>query len=312
MATVEQVATEVLAAVDSSAGLVQAGNWVAQRYRQFASKARLRHLREVGELVIPAVITAGTVTVTEGSTSVTADATAQAALSSSIVGRHLRVRSAWYKISAYSAPTITLASAFSEDSGAGLGYHVTQRFSALATDVRWIGTLVHMRLRTALRNVSVSVLDHYYPDRVLTASYPLYWAEVGEHDTTKAKQLEIYPYSPQSEIIHYVYWKEPVVLALSDEIPSHCDSSLLREGALIDLFRFKAAQAADRAQVEIAAFWRNESQVQRTLWERMCLTGMKQDRGIDDVSFVLQKAGLYPYGDIVDARGEIYARGNRP
>lgn len=312
MATVEQVATEVLAAVDSSAGLVQAGNWVGQRYRQFASKARLRHLREVGELVIPAVITAGTVTATQGSTSVTADATAQAALSSVIVGRSIRIRAVWYKISAYSAPTITLTSAFSEDSGAGLGYHVAQRFSSLATDVRWIGTLVHMRLRTALRNVSASVLDHYYPDRVLTSSYPLYWAEVGENDTTKAKQVEVYPYSTQAEIIHYVYWKEPSVLTLSDEIPSHCDSSLLREGALIDLFRFKMAQSADRGQVELAALWRNESQVQRTLWERMCLNAMKQDRGVDDVSFVLQKSGLHPYGDIVDARGEVYARGNRP
>lgn len=312
MATVEQVATEVLAAVDSSAGLVQAGNWVAQRYRQFASKARLRHLREVGELVIPATITAGTVTATRGSTSVTADATAQAALSSSIVGRSIRVRSAWYKISAYSAPTITLSSAFSEDTATGSGYVVAQRFSSLGTDVRWLGTFVHMRLRTALRNVSPTVLDHYYPDRVLATSFPLYWAETSENDTTKAKQVEIYPYSDQSEIIHYVYWKEPSILALTDEIPSHIDSSLLREGALIDLFRFKMAQSADRGQVELAALWRNESQVQRTLWERMCLNAMKQDRGVEDISLILHRAGINPYGDIVDARGEVYARGNRP
>jgi hypothetical protein len=312
MATVEQVATEVLAAVDSSAGLLQAGQWVAQRYRQFASKSRLRHLREVGELRIPAPITTGLVTATQGSASVTANAAAQAVLSSAIIGRHLRVGSTWYLVSAYSAPTITLATAFAESTATSVGYSIVQRWSSLATDARWLGSFVHMRLRCPLRNVSVTVLDHHYPDRLLVASTPLYWAEVGEDNTTKAKLVEIYPYSSVAEVIHYVYWREPSILALTDEIPSHVDSSLCREGALVDLFRFKAAQAADKNQIEAAAFWRNESQVQRGVWERMCVNGAKQDRGVEDIGFILQRSGMLGNHSINDARSEIYARGNRP
>src|SRR5574342_657523 len=98
MATVEQVAREVLAAIDTQAGHLLAVQWVAERYRRLASRTRFRHLRRLGEVILPAAITAGTITTTQGSTTVTGDATAQAAWSNALVDRMLRASVAWYRI----------------------------------------------------------------------------------------------------------------------------------------------------------------------------------------------------------------------
>ena len=120
MPTAEDVITQVLAAADVSAehpiSYPLVLGWINYRYRQLTSRTRFRHRRQMGTINISARINTGTVTAALGSTTITADADAQAVIAAvtSIVGRYIRVTTGWYEITAYAAGTITIASAFTD------------------------------------------------------------------------------------------------------------------------------------------------------------------------------------------------------
>lgn len=330
MATVEDAASLVLAAVDVSAdrpiGIQLVVRWLNLRYQALVSRTRFRQLRKIGAITIPDAITAGAVTVTEGSTSVTADADLQTAITAAggagaIVGRHLRVHTVWYEIDAYAAPTITLTNAYTEEDETDAAFVLLPRFHALATEARWMGTFVYPRRRRRLRMQSLVGLDIGNPERQLTGDGPWYVAEATpvpsdtlNLGTAGAKRVELYPYSRTSETIYYTYWSVPTAFVLDDELPREIDPYVLVEGALIDLFRYRASQAANGGRIEEAGYWRNESRAQATSWERQIMDASKADRGNDDVSFIYHTLGLSSFDtrDIQTARDEVWARGSRP
>ena len=57
--TIESVARQLIASVDSDAGYLLGAQWIIKRYEQLAIKAKLRHLRQVGQVSTPAAITTG-------------------------------------------------------------------------------------------------------------------------------------------------------------------------------------------------------------------------------------------------------------
>jgi hypothetical protein len=134
-------------------------------------------------------------------------------------------------------------------------------------------------------------------------------------DSSGDLQVEFYPYADDSEIIHYVYWNMPSTLSITTTIPPQIDPQVLREGALIDLYRFMKAKALSMGQVDVAALLRNDEQAQMTRWERIIQEARRADRGIDDTAFILKHYGndwgRGIRGDITDARDEIFYRANR-
>src|SRR6266404_8017236 len=74
-----EVVDAVLAATDSDVGPELVAGWCSERYRELSNRSRMRHLTRFSELIMPAVINAGTVTVTSGSNTIVGDATARAA-----------------------------------------------------------------------------------------------------------------------------------------------------------------------------------------------------------------------------------------
>src|SRR5882724_5153904 len=96
MQSVEEVARAVLGALATDAGHVLVAQWVVERYTELVSKVRYRHLRQIGEVIVPATINAGTVTLTQGSQVVTPDAIALAAWSAlpltDLIGRSFRAQ----------------------------------------------------------------------------------------------------------------------------------------------------------------------------------------------------------------------------
>ncbi len=76
--TVDSVARAALNAINSDAGLVRAVKYTSHRYRELTSDGKLRALRKLGELIIPAIVNTGTVTTTRDSAVVTGNAAAQA------------------------------------------------------------------------------------------------------------------------------------------------------------------------------------------------------------------------------------------
>jgi hypothetical protein len=76
MGTTEEIARDVLAAMNTDAGFLNAIKWIDARYKQICGRFRPRHLRNLGELVLPKRVSTGTVAVTRDSASVTGSTTA--------------------------------------------------------------------------------------------------------------------------------------------------------------------------------------------------------------------------------------------
>lgn len=317
--TVEEVARLVLAAVDSDANFLQASRWIAERYRQLCSRSRFRHLRKVGTVAVEAPITSGTVSVTQGSNTITSSvsATITACTGVELRDRWIRPRNTWYKIIDFSLTpsllTIELETPYSETTNASSSYNLVQRFTPIAKEARWVAdTMVLQRRRTVVELTTQAELDYRDPSRILVNGFgPTFAAEIGA-DKDGVKIFEFYPYSTQAEVIHYVYWPDPPLLTEKDDIPNDIDPYVLREGGLIDAMRYEAARAARDNMIDKAAYWRNEYRAQSTQWERNILEAIRTDRGVDDITLMLRSIkNLYP-GPIATARDEVFARGSRP
>lgn len=325
--TVEEVARQVLAAIDSDAGFLLACRWVADRYRQLCSRSRFRHLRQVGELALPAPLAStitptGTMSVTQGSVLMTStDPTTVAALTTvgvnALRDRWIRTRTIWMRIvdAQITATTVTLhlEVPYSEVTNATAAYRIVQRFVPLAPNARWIAdTMVLMRRRTSIEMLSQVELDLRDPSRILVHGYgPTVWVEVGV-DKDGNKLIEFYPYSNQAETVMYVYWTDPPFLQEKDSIPNDIDGYVLREGALIDAMRYEAAKAARAHDTEASALWTNSYRSQSTQWERNVMEAIRTDRGADDITIMLRSIRQRYPGAVVSAHDEVFTRAARP
>ncbi len=321
--TVEEVARRVLANIDSDANFLQACTWVSDRYRQLCSRARLRHLRRIGELSIDAPVSTGTLAVVQGSATMTAGIASPATLAliaegDSLRGKYIRCATAWHRINDFAiVPTgfeLHLDSPYTEDSNAAASYRIVDRFKELDTSVRWISqTMVCMRRRTPVEMSTQKEIDLVDPSRVLVLGYgPTVWCEIGSSEKG-AKLIEFYPFSERVETIHFVYWPEPPVLKPEDDLPPGIDAYALTEGAMIDAMRYEAAKATRAGNNDSAALWTNAYRSQSTQWERIILDVIRTDRGVDDLQFILRTTRYrYPGTAITNARDEIFARGIRP
>ena len=316
MATTEEIARDLLASMNTDAGFLNAIKWIDYRYKELCNQVRFRHLREIGEYQIPARVSTGVVAASRNVTTITGTSTSWSSVSPGATiydNWYFRCESAWYKISTVDSSTqITLATAYSEDGGASQSYNIVQRYHSLHTNARHLGDFVHTRLRANLEVCNLGKLDRDAPGRVQVGSFPTQVAQLGT-DSSGDIQVEFYPYSDDSEIIHYVYWSTPTALAITSTIPSQIDPYVLREGALIDLYRYMKAKALAAGQNDTAAILRNDEHAQRTVWRRIIQEARRADRGVDDTTFILQHlSGVNRIsGDITDARDEIYYRANR-
>ena len=326
MSTVEDIARDVIAAVDSDAGYLLASRWVAKRYQQLCSRARFRHLRKVGQLVIHAAIRDGIVVATQGSDTVTTtDATTIAAWrahEAEIPKRWFRARTNWYEISDVQIGTVTaslrLTTPFVESppippASGNFGYAIAERYVSLDPQVRWVSDSMLLQPRSvSLQHMPLGELDITYPRRPILSGYgPVWWTEVGVDDDGN-KKVEFYPYSTTDNMVHYVFWAVPPLLGEKDQIPHEIDPYVLREGALIDAMRYNASRAANAGNAEGAAFWSNSYRAQSTAWERNILEAIRNDKGIDDIGLILRTNREVRPRDVVSAHDEIYARGQRP
>ena len=316
MATTEDVARDLLASMNTDAGFLNAIKWIDYRYKQLCSRVRFRHLREIGEYQIPARVSTGSVAVTRDATAVVGSSTtwATAPTTTTVATNwYFRAASAWYQVASFSSDTdLTLTTAYSEDTGSSQSYNLVQRYHSLHTNARWLGDFVHTRLRTNIDVANMGQMDRDAPGRTLVGMYPTQVSQMGT-DSSGDLQVEFYPYSDESEIVHYVYWGMPSTLSITTTIPPQIDPQVLKEGALIDLYRYLKAKAISIGQIDAAALLRNDEHAQNTRWERIMQEARRADRGVDDTSFILKhyggRRGLT--GDITDARDEIYYRGAR-
>ncbi len=311
MSSAGDVARKVLAAIDTTAGHLLAVQWVGARYTQLCSRARFRHLRRVSNLYIPGPVTAGTAGFTDGSPIVTGDATAVAAWQAcnDLAGRHIRYITNWYEVEGLAGTNLRLTSPASEGTNAATAYQMIRRYVPLDPAARWISRegVVLQRTWLPLRNMPLAALDYSAPSRPLVGPWPECWAQVSPAPDNTMR-LEFYPASGQAETVSYVWWAVPPTLSIDTDIGPTIDDDVLVDGALIDAMRYNASRAANAGNVELAGYWRNEYRAQSLIWERRILEGIRTDRGVDDVTIILQLNNAY-YGtpqDIVTARDHVW------
>lgn len=317
MPTFEEVARSGLAAVDCDASYLLASQWAVERYQQLSSRVRFRHLRELGAVVVPATYSTGTIAATRDSAAVTGTSTVWTA---ALQGRYLRIKTNWYRVQAVvSATSLVLATPYTEETVTSATYKIIAKQIPLSPDARWISnTLVNPRMRWPLDKYSLAEFELQFPDRILTGSPPQAWCQTADTLDADGKlclAVEVYPYPTNAETLNYVYWKRPPAFKSQDELPNVIDGYQLKEGILIDIAQYNASKYAkpDNFNIEAAAYWRNESRQQRTAWERVVLDVAKQDRGVDDLTFILQMTRSYGTGGAIrTARDEVFSRGNRP
>lgn len=305
---VEDVAREAIAAADCSAGHLLACQWVVSRYQQLATRVRLRHLRRVGEVTVPAQVSAGTATFTQGSRTVTGDATAQAAWNSTFIGRFIRGKTVWWEISDVAAGVITLTNPYTEDTAANTSYRIVQRWVPLDPQAAFIGRqFVYMERRIALDLRQMEELDRVYPSRQAIGRGPEVVAEAPPlPDGTR--RVEPYPYHEDAITLRYIYWPNVDMLKVQDALPQVVPAYALKEGVLIDIYRYNMSVAANAGNTEKAAFWRNEMRTQETKWEQYIREMMHADNQGDDLTLILGDPGLGTISyDIVTARDQVLA-----
>jgi hypothetical protein len=297
-----------------SQNILLAARWVTDRYREFANTRRLKQRRRVGAFDIPAVLTTGTVHVTRDDPVVPGGAVAGPTWTADLVGRYFQAATVWYRIIGFD-PTFNLLELdvpYAEDTNTASTYRIVQRYAKLDPRASFLGTFAHPRRRRPLRtDINMADLNVLQPNRQFSSGGP-YWV-VEYNEENGVRQVEVYPYSNTIEAVTYIYWEAvPECFDLLDELPHAVDVQALKEGVLIDVMRYKAAQAAEMKQLDMAAFWRNEYRVQEGRWEKAQARMVKMDRGIEDLHLMLGDHSTNQFFDIRNAHDEIYARGNRP
>lgn len=308
MLTVEQVAHAALADLGAeAAGLPNAIRWVNERISQVASR-KMKHRRKIGGLTIPAAITAGEVTLTNGSSDVTGNATAQSAWNNKrFAGAFLQPAnsSTWYQINSFGGGVLSLNQPF-EGTTTTTSYRIVYRFVELPVEAAFLGHFTHDRMRREVRLKSQSQLDMHYTDRAYVTGGPVYYSLFGE--TNGRKILEFYPYSTQDEYVLFTYWEVPPQLAKDDIIPSPFTAHDLKVGIHADIFMWQASKETD---VQLKAFAANMAAKSETKWEKTLGDIMRRDRGVEDLVLLFKR----PRPDLMvnwNAHSEVYFRGARP
>lgn len=323
--TVRDVANDVRASIATDANLLQCAKWVSNRYQQLMSRGRFSHLREIGQVTIQPVIDLGTANVELNSPLVTitdtvALAAIRAAMTEGLENYWFRGQTNWYEIVGTSwrpdgSLELTLKAPYADQvSNPISGYKIIKRFVRLDPKARWLGeTMILQNRNVTIMRMSPAEMDLAYPRRPIVSGFgPLWWCQQGLDEETQGIVVEFYPYSSVPHLIHYTMWTHPMDLGIDDVLPPQIDPYILKEGALIDAMRFEAGKAIRAKDAEAAAYWTNNYRSQATAWERNILEAIRNDRGTNDIAFMLRTGWERRPRDVVSARDEIYSRGNRP
>jgi hypothetical protein len=314
MPTVEAIIKDISAISPKRIPQVAIAKWLDNRYQELVSKSQFKHLRKVGELYMSAVVDDGTIDATRGSTSITGTDTTWA--TSPGVASHtqwfFRTRTAWYKIaSVTNDTTLTLSTEFAEDDVDDGSYNIVRRYYSLESDARWLGVFVFPRLRYKIRTISSAELDISQPGRILAEGYPLYVTQRGV-DSSNYLEVEFYPTPSNTELVRYVYWSLPSNLEILSTIPPQIDAYTLKEGAIIDLYRYLKVRSLEEGQIEAAGVYANEEAKQRTIWKKAIQDAVRTSRGVDDAQFIIEDFGGIRTGyEITDAHDQVYANWSR-
>ena len=322
MTTTGELARALMGTIGNDSNYLNCCKWLNDAYLLLASKVRLRHLRHVAELRTSASYSTGLVTIAQGSTILTGSMDADGTLPAweSTIGDlnaeywAIRLGNVWYSVASIDSETqLTLTTAYADATLTNAGYTAVQRYHAGAADSQWFGDFTLPRLLLCLgKPISHDELNRLAPGRVYTASYPQVVAEVGA-DSHGYPLLELYPASASPELVTYIYWSIPADISNpSTVLPLKVAPLALKELALVYVYRNLKAEAYRAGKVEEGNSWRNDEMAQSTKNVSIINDAIRQNRGVDDLSIILNFSGIRAGGDIATARDLVYTNWTYP
>lgn len=317
MATFEELARHAQGVTAVYPPLPLVVQWASRRVHELVGKRRTAIFRRRLELSIPAAVTAGAVTISRGSRTLTGDATAQAAWAALPAtfpdGWLVRPKAAWYKVAGKTATALTLLSDYAEDDVAATSYSLVEQYHKTPGVVQYDEfSFVLARIGLPLGFLSMSEMDAYFPQRwglfMGGLALPGYVAEA-EPAIDYTKQVELYPYPSQSELITFSGWVEPPPFVYQDLLPFALDLYHILPGLEADLYTWHAMQETTPEAARQQDM--NEAARCLTRWEASKEQALIHIQGNRIQSFVLMKPGSKaqrPMHGIRTAYDEVWSR----
>ncbi len=209
--------------------------YIQERRRLVLDSADWNPLHTHGILNTVALVNAGTVAITAGSTAVVGTSTAW---TSAISGREFRGsgRSEFYGVTFVSSTSLTLSRAWEGDTVTALTYKIFERIFNLASDVDVLESIKRITGGGAdMDQVSQERLDETAPSRPIFGP-PNRYALHDYDETNDLATVELYPIPDTAWGIPYRYTKRPGDFTVtSSPLESWIPAGLIVEGALADL-----------------------------------------------------------------------------
>jgi hypothetical protein len=250
---------------------------LAQRFVNIAYARTLRanqwsQLKGYSEWYLPAPYTTGTVSVTNGSTTVTGAATVW---TSAMVGRQIMMATQgvpWYDIVAVDtgAQTLTLDRAYSGPDLSGEEYEISQVYISAPTDHDYFTSILDPTREWKLHfDVDQKTIDAWDPKRlkvgdvwVVAAVGPDPLAVAG----TPENRFEIWPRAGDTRRLPFRYQKRAPLLSASADRPIWpIKSDVLEEGALARLAMYKGTADAPNPYFDLNLYRFHEENYRREL-----------------------------------------------
>ena len=221
-------------------------SWMQSRYASVLERAPWAFLQKEDTINTVAEITAGTVTLTLGSATVTESTSNANGWTSAVEGRYFRASgdTEFYQISTFgdaNPDTLTLERVYEGSNTTLAGYKIFQRFYSLASDVRDVLSMTILNPVAPLERVSLAELNRAMMNRPESRETPLYWAPAGR-DSSNIYRVEMYPIPTRARGVLYHYIQTTPSLSDADtDILPQVDVRLLRSGVLADYWAWRGA-----------------------------------------------------------------------
>lgn len=232
---------------DSPPDIILAMLWLRYRYGSILERVPWNFLHKEATFSTVAEITAGTVTLTLSSATVTETTSNANGWSSAVEGRYFRADgdSAFYLIDTFgnaNPDTLTLNRVYEGDTATLKEYTIFQRYYSLSSDAREVISMAVIDSPTPMREVSQKQMDDGLLNRSAHGNPPRYWAMAGR-DTSDNLRVEVYPIPDEAHGILYRYIQATPSLSDADTtVITQVPFALLRSGWLSDYWSWRAAR----------------------------------------------------------------------
>jgi len=213
-----------------------AERWINNRYLRLCERFMWSFKLEQGQFKVPDEYSTGTVTMTDGATTIVGVGTT---FTSGMVGRQFKVNNYVYTIATFSSTTaITIDQAWENATEAGLSFSIVQAYiTPSESDFQSFYTVVDpvdsRPIRIAL---SKRYLDSLDPERSTSSSPRTLYTQI--YNSSNVPRYELWPHATAQRNYPYIYEKRVARLTASQSPPGIIRSDVLVSGALADLSRW--------------------------------------------------------------------------